>query len=130
MEVLKQLAIILGITLLGEAIAAVLPFALPASVIAMVVLFILLLTGAIQVKTIEETGDFFLKNMSLFFLPAAVGILEHTALLSKTLVPFLLVCVITLVLTFGATAWTVLAVRRVQARILQKKQGGGSAHVE
>lgn len=73
MEVLKQLAIILGITLLGEAIAAVLPFAFPASVIAMVLLFILLLTGAIQVKTIEETGDFFLKNMSLFFPPRRCG---------------------------------------------------------
>lgn len=130
MEILKQLAIILGVTLLGEAIAAVLPFAFPASVIAMVVLFVLLLTGVVKVKTIEQTGDFFLKNMSLFFLPAAVGILEHTALLSKTLVPFILVCVITLILTFGATAWTVLAVRRVQALMAEKKQEGGRAHVE
>ena len=74
--------------------------------------------------------DFIQKNKSQIFNPPAEAKIENTALLSKTLVPFLLVCVITLVLTFGATAWTVLAVRRVQARILQKKQGGGSAHVE
>lgn len=131
MNILKQLAIILGIAFLGEVIAALLPFAFPSSVIAMVLLFVLLLTKEIKVQSIQDIGDFLLKNMSLFFLPAAVGILEHASLLRQTLLPFILVCVLTLVITFGATAWTVMAVGRLQNRLRGAKQRkGGQVHVE
>lgn len=119
MEILLQLCIVLGACLAGEVISAMLPFAFPSSVIAMVLLLVLLLCGILKEKNVSTVGDFLLKNMSVFFLPSAIGILEHWNVIGGVLVEFLLICAITTVLTFVSTAYTVTFVRK----LLQK--GGG-----
>ena len=45
MNIMGELALIFGICLVGEGVAALLPVAFPASVISMVLLMVLLLTG-------------------------------------------------------------------------------------
>ena len=55
MKVLKQLAIICGLCLLGEWIAGLLPFAFPGSVMAMLLTLVLLLLRWIKEKDIKET---------------------------------------------------------------------------
>ena len=77
MEIIKQLLLILGACFAGEIIAALLPIAFPSSVIAMILLFVLLLSGVLKERNINKVGDFLLQNMSIFFLPSAIGILEH-----------------------------------------------------
>ena len=114
MKLLSQLSIIVAVGLLGEGISALLPFAFPSSVIAMLLLLLLLILGAVKERHIDSVADFFLKNMSLFFIPSATGILEHFGLISKALLPFLLICVLTTLLTFASTAWTVTFVRKLQ----------------
>ena len=127
MEILLQLCIILGACLAGEIISAVLPFAFPSSVIAMLLLLVLLLCGALKEKNIQTVGDFLLKNMSVFFLPSAIGILQYWDIIGGVLVEFLLICALTTVLTFVATAYTVMFVRKLQAKSAQK---GGGNHAE
>ncbi len=116
MEILLQLCIILGACLAGELISAILPFAFPSSVIAMLLLLVLLLCGILKEKHVSTVGDFLLKNMSVFFLPSAIGILEHWNVIGGVLVQFLLICAITTVLTFAATAYTVMFVRKLQQK--------------
>lgn len=79
-KLLVQIGIVFGICLVGEGIAAVLPFAFPASVLSMLLLFVLLLCGVLKVEHIREKGDFLLKNMAFFFIPSGVALLEQVDL--------------------------------------------------
>ena len=53
MKLLKQLLLLLLICFVGEVIALLLPISFPSSVISMLILFILLLTGALMSAGIE-----------------------------------------------------------------------------
>lgn len=120
MDIIKQLILILGACFAGEIISALLPISFPSSVIAMILLFVLLLSGILKETQVSKVGDFFLQNMSIFFLPSAIGILEHWNVISSVLVQFLLICLLTTLITFAATAYTVMAV--------QKLVNGGGKH--
>ena len=76
MKILTQLAIIFSICLVAECIAAVLPFTFPSGVIGMILLFLLLLFKFIKRRHIEEVSQFVLKNISFFYIPTAVSIME------------------------------------------------------
>lgn len=116
MKILSQIGIVLGVCLVGEWISAVLPFPFPASVIGMILLFLLLCTKCLEPWHIREKADFLQKNMAFFFIPAGVGIMAHFDVLRGRLLPFVTVCLITTVVTFAATAFSVMAVMRLQSR--------------
>lgn len=102
-----ELAIIFGLCLAAEGIAALLPFPFPASVISMVLLLILLLAGVVKERHIGQACNFFVNHMAFFFLPPCVGILEYFDVLSSCLVPFLLIAVLTTPLVYLVTAWVI-----------------------
>ena len=107
MKLLNQLFIVFCICFVGDIISYLLPIPFPGSVIAMVLLFILLCTGAVRKRRIEAITDFLLKNMSLMFIPPTVSIIGYLDVLGEVFVPFVLICLITTVLTFLATAYSV-----------------------
>lgn len=107
MEILLQIGIFFGVCLVGELVASVLPLPIPASIIGMILMFILLCTHILHPKHIEKKSDFLLSNMAFFFVPAGVGILEHYDSVKNVIFPLLAVCVITTVLTFAAASFTV-----------------------
>jgi holin-like protein len=120
-KLLVQIGIVFTICLVGEGIARLLPFAFPASVISMILLFLLLLSGALKVEHIREKGDFLLRNMAFFFIPSGVGLIEQTDVLRGKVLPLLAVCLITTVLTFAVSAATIRLVSSWQNRL---KKGG------
>ncbi len=120
-KLLVQIGIVFGICLVGEGISRVLPFAFPASVISMILLFLLLLSGALKVEHIREKGDFLLRNMAFFFIPSGVGLIEQADAVRGKVLPLLAVCLITTVLTFAVSAATIRLVSSWQNRL---KKGG------
>ena len=116
MKIILQIGLVLGICLLGEALSLVLPIPFPGSVIAMVLLFLLLLSGRLRPEHIQQKSDFLLQNMAFFFIPAGVGILEYADTLLPVLLPLLLICLITTVLTFAASSLTAQLVIRLQEK--------------
>ena len=94
-------------SLAGEGIAALIPVAFPASVISMVLLMVLLLTGVVKDRHIQTASHFLVANMAFFFLPSFVGLLEHIELLKSQLVPLLLIIVLTTPVVYLITGWTV-----------------------
>ena len=94
-EILLQIGIFFGVCLVGELVASVLPLPIPASIIGMILMFILLCTHILHPKHIEKKSDFLLSNMAFFFVPAGVGILEHYDSVKNVIFPLLAVCVIT-----------------------------------
>ena len=112
MNIMGELALIFGICLVGEGVAALLPVAFPASVISMVLLMVLLLTGVVKDRHIKDrhiqrVSHFLVANMAFFFLPSFVGLLEHIELLKSQLVPLLLIIVLTTPVVYLITGWTV-----------------------
>jgi NhaC family Na+:H+ antiporter len=89
-----ELGLILLVCLAGEWIAALLPFAFPASVISMILLAVLLMTGILRERLLSTVSKFLVANMGLFFVPALVGTLEYTDVLKTALIPFLLTCLV------------------------------------
>ncbi len=122
MKMILQIGIILGICFLGEGVAMVLPFPFPASVISMIVLFLLLWTRILKKEHIGGIGDFLLQNMAFFFVPAGVGIITKYDALKGNIFPLFVICFISTIITFAATAFAVKGVIKLQTR--QHKKGG------
>ena len=89
---------------------------LPGNIVGMVLLLVLLGTGLLKARHVGDACDCLLDNMSLFFIPAGVAILGCVSLLEGNAAKFALVCVVTTVLVFLATAYTVMLVSRLMAK--------------
>ena len=120
MKILLQVALVFGIYWVGQGIEAVLPFAFPASVIGMILLFLFLLTGLLKIDHIREKSDFLLANMAFFFIPAGVNVINYLDILKANWLPLLLICVLTTIITFAATACSV----RFTMYLLSRRKGG------
>ena len=116
MKIICQIAIIFTICWISQIVEAILPFPFPASVIGMVLLLILLLVRALKVDHIREKSDFLLSNMAFFFIPAGVSIINYFDILASNLIPLLVICLVTTVLTFAVTAWAVRLTRYLMDR--------------
>ena len=75
MKIVTQVGIIFSICWISQIIEKLLPFSFPASVIGMILLFILLCVHILKVDHIREKSDFLLENMAFFFIPAGVSII-------------------------------------------------------
>lgn len=119
MDILGEIGLIFGICLAGEGIAAILPVDFPASVISMILLMALLMTGVVKTRHIQRVSGFLTANMAFVFLPSCVSIMEHADVLLPRIVPVFLICFLTTPLVYLATAWTVqgmMALRRRKER--------------
>jgi len=115
-KIICQIAIIFTICWISQIVEAVLPFPFPASVIGMVLLLILLLVRALKVDHIREKSDFLLSNMAFFFIPAGVSIINYFDILASNLIPLLVICLVSTLLTFAVTAWAVRLTRYLMDR--------------
>ena len=114
MKILLQIGTFFAICLGGELVAELLPFPVPASILGLMLMFLLLFFRVLKPEHIQEKNDFLLQNMAFFFIPAGVGILEVFDSVKEVIVPVLLICTITMVLTFCASALVVKLVMRIQ----------------
>ena len=114
MKYIKQLAIITGITLLGELIEYLLPFPIPGSVYGLIVMFLLLLTQKIKLESVKETGDFLVTIMPVMFIPAAVGLMDSVEQLKSMLIPCLLAI-------FPVTLIVMIVTGKMTEGLLQRK---------
>lgn len=119
MDLLAQIAILLGVCLSGELLAAVLPFPFPSSVLAMLLMLLLLAVGVLKVRHVEGVTNFLMQNMAFFFVPLCVNILAYLEIIRANMIAILVICVVSTFLTFAATAFTVRGLMK-----LTRKRGG------
>ena len=122
MKIIKQIGIIFAICWISTVIEALLPFSFPASVIGMILLLLCLITGVLKIHHIQEKSDFLLSNMAFFFIPAGVSIINYFDVLKNAWLQLILVCVLSTVITFAVTAWTVRLTMRLTAGFRMKDQ--------
>lgn len=119
MNLIVEFCVVFLICMAGEWISALLPFTLPASVVSLIILLILLLSGAVKERTIQGTSQFLINNMGMLFIPAVVGTLEYLDVLKLQFLPFLVVTIISTPLVYLVTAWSV----QLLMKLFKKKEG-------
>lgn len=75
----------------------------PAALLGMILLLVLLLTGVIRVRTIEDVCDILIEKMGMLFLPAGVSILlymdiilaESTAIIATIVISSFMILLVT-----------------------------------
>ena len=95
MKILRQFSIILFLSFLGEGLKMLLPLPIPASVYGLMLMLLALCTGILKVEQV--------KDAAVFFIPAAVGLLESWDALRPVVVPVLMITVITTVIVIAVT---------------------------
>ena len=113
MNLIIEFCVVFLICMAGEWISALLPFTLPSSVVSLIILLILLLSGGVKERTIQGTSQFLINNMGMLFIPAVVGTLEYLDVLKLQIVPFLVVSIVSTPLVYMATAWSVQLLMKV-----------------
>ena len=118
MNLIVEFCVVFLICMAGEWISALLPFTLPASVVSLIILLILLLSGGVKERTIQGTSQFLINNMGMLFIPSVVGTLEYLDVLKLQIVPFLVVSIVSTPLVYAATARSV----QLLMKLFKKKE--------
>ena len=91
MKLYVQLMIIFMISLVGEGISSVFHLPVPGSIIGLVLLFLALQFKLLRLRHISMVGNFLLANMTILFLPPAVGIMDKFQVIAPYLLPSILI---------------------------------------
>ena len=106
MKYLKEIAIIFGITMVGEILNEMIPLPVPAGVYGLFLLLGLLCTKVIKLEDVSATGNLLLDLMPLMFVPAAVGLIEKYAELTSILIPFVVISAVSTLAVMAVTGKT------------------------
>ena len=122
MKIIKQIGIIFSVCWVSLAIEKILPFAFPASVIGMILLLICLAAGLLKMEHIQEKADFLLENMAFFFFLAGESIINYFDVLKNSVIQLIVICVVSTVVTFAVTAYSVTFTVRLMNRRREEKR--------
>lgn len=106
MKYLKEIAIIFGITMVGEILNAVVPLPVPAGVYGLFLLLGLLCMKVVRLEDVSATGNLLLDIMPLMFVPAAVGLIEKFDALRTILIPLFVISVVSTLFVMTVTGKT------------------------
>ena len=101
MKYLSKFLIILGFTLLGEALQRLIPLPIPASIYGLVLLFLALCLKIVKLRQVAEVGAFLRSILPVLFVGPAVSVLENWGLIADHICGIVLILVGTTVTTFG-----------------------------
>lgn len=111
-----QLLVLIGVYETGCLAARVLPIDAPGNILGMGLLLALLITGVLREDNIGGACDYLVDHMSIFFIPAGVGIMGCVSMLAGNILKFALVCVVTTVIVFLVTSYTVMLTQRLMQK--------------
>jgi holin-like protein len=101
---IHTLAILLLFQLIGEGLAYALALPVPGPAIGMVLLLLLMGARRRPIDKLAVSGSQFLGQMSLFFVPAGVGILVHADRVAAEWMPIAIALVASTVVSIVVTA--------------------------
>lgn len=122
MEVLTGFFIIIAHLAAGNLISGLTGNFIPGSVAGMVLLFISLLTGLVKDWQIRKVAGFLTDNMTIFFLPAFMGIMDLWGMIRLDLWAWLAVMVLSTVLVLLAAAYTQEGIERISSCVKRRKR--------
>ncbi|MCI8852690.1 MAG: CidA/LrgA family protein [Lachnospiraceae bacterium] len=103
MKYIKQMTVIAGISFVGEFLSTVLPLPVPGSVYGMLLLFLCLCLKIIRLEQVEETADYLLLVMPVFFVSPGISIIDTYPLVKDSILALVLISFVTALLTMVVT---------------------------
>ncbi len=100
---MKQFAIILMFSFIGEALHALIPLPVPASIYGIILLFLALERKWIELRDIHGIVVFLIQIMPILFVPAAVGLIKSWPILKPAIVPYLVITVLSTIAVMAVT---------------------------
>lgn len=97
--------IILLFYFLGECVSYLFGGLVPGSVCGMVLLFLSLMFKLVKPAQVQSVASVLTRNMTLFFVPAGVGLMASFDLISKYWAAILVVSTVTTILIIAVVAW-------------------------
>ncbi|EGJ40575.1 MULTISPECIES: CidA/LrgA family protein [Streptococcus] len=126
MKLYVQLMIIFMISLVGEGISSVFHLPIPGSIIGLVLLFLALQFKLLRLRHISMVGNFLLANMTILFLPPAVGIMDKFQVIAPYLLPIILIVLGAIVLNVCVIA---VVVQLIKTRFEGDYEEGDASNV-
>jgi len=126
MKLYVQLMIIFMISLVGEGISSVFHLPIPGSIIGLVLLFLTLQFKLLRLRHISMVGNFLLANMTILFLPPAVGIMDKFQVIAPYLLPIILIVLGAIVLNVCVIA---VVVQLIKTRFEGDYEEGDASNV-
>ena len=96
--------IILLFLFLGESISYFIGNIVPGSVIGMVLIFLALTLKIIKAEKVRAVTEFLTKNMTIFFVPASIGVMKSWNLISANWFSLTFICISTTILIIVVVA--------------------------
>ena len=124
MKYIKQLSIILIISLVGELIHFLIPLPIPASIYGIIILFLCLQFKIIALEKIKDVGMFLIEIMPIMFIPAAVELLESWHLISSKALQYILIMVLSTLIVMVVSGRVTQAVIRISKRNKGENKNG------
>lgn len=97
---------IFGFLFLSKFIVQTFQINFPASIIGMLLITFALQLKIIKLEWVANSANIFIKNMSLLFVPIAVGLIEHLELLKSAISSLILTCIFTTIFFIGLVGKT------------------------
>ncbi|UJL46277.1 CidA/LrgA family holin-like protein [Virgibacillus sp. NKC19-16] len=116
LKIIIHIAVLYVIFLVGNGIQQYFNLFIPGSVIGMLLLFVLLMTGVIKASWIEEGARTIINHLALFFIPATVGVINYFDLFAGK--GFLLVIIVLL-----STVMVIVTSGHVSQILMRRKEG-------
>ena len=126
MKLYVLLLIIFMISLVGEGISSVFHLPVPGSIIGLVLLFLALQFKILRLRHISMVGNFLLANMTILFLPPAVGIMDKFQVIAPYLLPIILIVLGAIVLNVCVIA---VVVQLIKTRFEGDYEEGDASNV-
>ena len=120
MKYIFQLAIIFGISFVGELLNVLLPLPVPASVYGLIILFLLLCTKIVKLEQVETVSEYMMAIMPLFFIEPTVGIMNSYGLVKGNILALFIACFLSFVSVIAVTGLVSQAIIRLKRKKEEK----------
>ncbi|MBE0596208.1 MAG: CidA/LrgA family protein [Desulfuromonadales bacterium] len=101
----RGLAILLLLQLVGELISRGFDLPIPGNVIGMGLLLLALGVGVVRLEWVQEATELLLSHLALFFVPAGVGVMTYFGLIEREWLPILVSMVVSTFVVMAVTGW-------------------------
>ena len=121
MQIIIGFFIILAHLVVGNLLSSLIVGFIPGSVIGMVLMFISLLTGLVKDRQIRTVATFLTDNMTMFFLPAFMGIMDLWGIIRMNIVAWVVVVVVSTLMVLLSAAFTQDRIESLLSKFKGKK---------
>lgn len=117
---LIQISFFILFSLIGNFLVQVTHLKIPGSIVGLLLLFVLLQLRIIKLKWIDIGASWLLSEMILFFIPAAVGIIQYKGLIAQDGIRILLVITLSTLVVMAFTGLLTELLYRKRFKSIQR----------